>query len=59
MVERYRPFPWQKTLYDPIDADGCVQVPERPGLGDDIDFDYVREHTIDEGAAGGGAPDVY
>ena len=59
MVERYRPFPWQKTLYDPIDAEGFVQVPERPGLGDDIDFDYVREHTIDEGKAGGGAPDVY
>ena len=59
MIERYLPFPWQKTLYDPLDADGCVQVPERPGLGDDIDFEYVREHTIGEGGSSLGAPDVY
>ena len=59
MVERYLPFPWQKTLYDPLDANGCVRVPERPGLGDDIDFDYVREHTIGEGESGLGAPEVY
>ena len=46
MVDSYVPFPWQNTLYDPLDSQGCVHVPERPGLGDDINFDYVREHTV-------------
>ena len=29
-----------------MDSDGFVHVPERPGLGEDIDFDFVRQHTI-------------
>lgn len=53
------PFPRQQILYDPIDSEGCVRVPERPGLGDDIDFDDIREHAIDEGASSLGAPEVY
>jgi L-alanine-DL-glutamate epimerase-like enolase superfamily enzyme len=29
---------------DSIDADGCVPVPDGPGLGVDIDWDFVRSH---------------
>ena len=46
MRDTETPPPWHKTLYDPMDSDGFVHVPERPGLGEDIDFDFVREHTI-------------
>ena len=40
------PYSWQNTLYDPMDAEGYVHVPERPGLGDDINFDYIRENKV-------------
>lgn len=38
------PNPWLKELEDPLDAEGYVRVSDRPGLGQDIDFDFVREH---------------
>ena len=40
-------------------ADGCVRVPERPGLGDDIGFDYFREQSNGKGKTSVGAPEVY
>ena len=40
------PLPWQRSHYDPLDTDGYVHVPERPGLGDDIDFDYIRANEV-------------
>jgi L-alanine-DL-glutamate epimerase-like enolase superfamily enzyme len=40
--------PWLRTPADAIDADGCVRIPTGPGLGEDIDWDYVREHVIDD-----------
>ena len=40
-------------------ADGCVQAPEPPGLGDDIDSDYVREQPINEGRTSVGVPEVH
>lgn len=30
--------------YESIDRDGCVPVPQGPGLGVEIDWDYVRAH---------------
>jgi L-alanine-DL-glutamate epimerase-like enolase superfamily enzyme len=30
------------------DADGCVAVPTAPGLGVEIDWDWVDDHTIEE-----------
>ena len=27
-----------------VDADGCVPVPEGPGLGVEYDWDYIRKH---------------
>lgn len=31
---------------DAIDASGCVPVPDGPGLGVTIDWDWVRAHTV-------------
>ena len=36
--------PWLRTPVDAIDAEGFVPIPTGPGLGQDIDFEYVKEH---------------
>ena len=38
------PKPWFKTIYDPIDSDGNVKIPDQPGLGWDFDFDYINSN---------------
>jgi L-alanine-DL-glutamate epimerase-like enolase superfamily enzyme len=38
--------PWLKTPIDAIDERGHVQVPQRPGLGDDFDWDFIRDNTV-------------
>lgn len=35
-----------KQISDPMDEEGFVRSTELPGLGEDIDFDYIREHTV-------------
>ncbi len=32
---------------DAIDENGCVQVPEGPGLGVEYDWDYISKHSTD------------
>lgn len=32
---------------DSIDKNGCVQVPENPGLGVEFDWAYIDRHTVD------------
>lgn len=34
------------SLTDPMDGDGFVAMPTRPGLGEDIDFGYIEAHTL-------------
>lgn len=36
--------PWLNELVDPMDEQGYVHVSQKPGLGMDINFDYIREH---------------
>lgn len=38
--------PHLRSLADPLDADGCVTLPDRPGLGEDLDHDHVRSATV-------------
>jgi L-alanine-DL-glutamate epimerase-like enolase superfamily enzyme len=38
---------WLKSLTDPMDADGFVAMPARPGLGEDIDFAYIEAATVE------------
>jgi len=28
-----------------MDGNGVVHLPDEPGLGEDIDFDYIEDHT--------------
>ena len=45
-IDYDEPEPWLRSSVDPMDAEGYVQIPQGPGLGQDIDFDYIRGHTI-------------
>ncbi|WP_313199822.1 mandelate racemase family protein [Rhizobium sp.] len=35
-----------KSLSDPMDRDGYVHVPDRPGLGEDIDFAFIENNRV-------------
>ncbi|GAA4842601.1 enolase C-terminal domain-like protein [Kitasatospora terrestris] len=39
--------PHLRSAVDPIDKHGVVRFPERPGLGDDFDLDWIASHTLD------------
>jgi len=39
--------PWLNSLNDPMDDEGFVPVPSGPGLGEDINFDYIRANLVD------------
>jgi L-alanine-DL-glutamate epimerase-like enolase superfamily enzyme len=39
--------PWLDAPIDPMDGEGRVQIPQRPGLGYDVDWDYVDDHRVD------------
>lgn len=38
--------PWLRTRVDGIDAEGNVHLPQAPGLGWDLDWDFVRRNRI-------------
>jgi L-alanine-DL-glutamate epimerase-like enolase superfamily enzyme len=35
-----------RALAGPMDKDGLVHLSQTLGLGEDIDFDFIREHTV-------------
>lgn len=41
-----QPHPWLNRLDDPMDEQGYVHVSPLPGLGQDINWDYIREHAL-------------
>lgn len=40
------PAAYLNRIVDPMDADGFVHLPQRPGLGEDINFAYIEAHTV-------------
>jgi L-alanine-DL-glutamate epimerase-like enolase superfamily enzyme len=38
--------PHLNTAIDAIDAEGFVHMPTRPGLGQDLNLDYIEENTV-------------
>jgi L-alanine-DL-glutamate epimerase-like enolase superfamily enzyme len=46
-LEYDEPPAYLKSIVDPMDRDGFVAMPTRPGLGEDIDFDYVEAATVE------------
>ena len=45
-VDYEKPKPWLNSIDDPLDADGCVRVSQQPGLGQDINFDYIHANLL-------------
>ena len=41
-----QPALYLNAICDPMDAEGYVHAPSLPGLGDDINFDYIKEHRL-------------
>ena len=35
-----------RSLPDPMDSDGFVHLSQQPGLGEDIDFEYIEAHAV-------------
>ena len=38
--------PWLKTPIDPLDDEGYVHMPQAPGLGQDIDFEFIERNAV-------------
>jgi L-alanine-DL-glutamate epimerase-like enolase superfamily enzyme len=45
-VDYDAPPTWLNESVDPMDTQGYVHVSEKPGLGMDINFDYIRDHLL-------------
>jgi L-alanine-DL-glutamate epimerase-like enolase superfamily enzyme len=45
-VDYETPLPYLDEICDPLDADGYVSVPQEPGLGYKIRWDYIEENLI-------------
>lgn len=41
-----QPPAYLNALPDPMDGEGYVHMPARPGLGEDINFDYIDAHLV-------------
>jgi L-alanine-DL-glutamate epimerase-like enolase superfamily enzyme len=41
------PPPWLNKLVDPMDDEGYVHVSQDPGLGLDLNFDYIRDNLLE------------
>ncbi len=47
-VDCNTPPPYLAALADPLDAEGYVAIPQGPGMGYEIVWDYIEEHRIAE-----------
>ncbi len=45
--EYEKPPPYLKELCDPMDGEGNVLVPRKPGLGFELDWDYIEDNRVD------------
>ena len=46
-VDYEQPAPWLNRINDPMDDEGFVHVSQEPGLGEDINFDYIQANRIE------------
>jgi L-alanine-DL-glutamate epimerase-like enolase superfamily enzyme len=46
-VDYETPPPYLKELGDPMDDQGFVRIPQEPGLGYKINWDFIDDNTID------------
>ena len=46
-IDYEEPVPWLHQLADPMDDQGFVHASELPGLGMDINWDYIEKNKVD------------
>lgn len=44
-IDYEQPAPWLNELTDPMDAEGFVHVSQEPGLGWNVNWDYIQSHA--------------
>lgn len=42
--------PWLKEVIDPVDGEGNVPIPQGPGLGEAIDWDFIKDNLVSDWA---------
>ncbi|MEX0762598.1 MAG: mandelate racemase family protein [Dehalococcoidia bacterium] len=47
-IDYDKPPAYLNSIIDPMDEDGYIPVPDRPGLGDDINFDWINGNLVSE-----------
>ena len=45
-IDYETPLPYLDEVCDPMDSEGYVQVPQEPGMGYKINWDYIEENKI-------------
>ena len=40
--------PWLKEVIDPVDREGNVPIPIKPGLGEEIDWDFIKDNVVED-----------
>ena len=46
-VDYEEPDPWLNSIVDPMDGEGFVKLPLSPGLGEDVNFEFITENLIE------------
>jgi L-alanine-DL-glutamate epimerase-like enolase superfamily enzyme len=46
-VDYDAPHPYLKTICDKLDSDGYVHLPKAPGMGYEIEWDYIDDNLMD------------
>jgi L-alanine-DL-glutamate epimerase-like enolase superfamily enzyme len=46
-IDYEAPAPWLNELIDPMDEESYVHVSDKPGLGWDINWDYIQANRVD------------
>jgi len=47
-VDYETPPPYWEEICDPLDSDGYVRVPQKPGMGYKINWDYINDNLAEE-----------
>lgn len=45
-IDYEQPPAYLNSIIDPLDDEGYVHIPQSPGIGLDINFDYIRNHAV-------------
>jgi L-alanine-DL-glutamate epimerase-like enolase superfamily enzyme len=45
-IDYEKPVPWLNSIIDPMDKDCFVAIPSQPGLGWDLNMDYIKNNLM-------------